>query len=886
MRHKNILLLVLIESLLLFCCGMAINHSVLIKAQDVNQESKLTFNQPNKVVAAPNKLTNSLVRTTNAVQVKDYKSNAVLGQIELGNAGIVPITSLASALFDAQVSTIGQIQLNGVEYYLVPSDGHSLNPVIPDNSTWFWGTSANNASDYATFITNNATGLANGTIYLRAVLACAVQFKDINTGEVLKSIDLRNYNNNLFQPLNNFFKSIYVSSQAQIGIINSAGERNNYTIVPEDGTSTNPLLSTGQWFKGVSLTNSATLLDLLANYGSQLKNGTVYLQIKPTVEQDDLSAPFSEKKLDFNQNYDWELKASLNSGLGAINDIAFCFDVTGSVSSYIGNFADALGGDSSNTNPGFIEYLRSTGGVNNRYGVTNFGDYYADTPRTGWFFKNDYLVKNNKLGDGSGFYPADTPEQLQDVKNDMRNYVQNVWGGDSPEDSIYAAMRTMDEFKWRRDAKRILVVFTDISSKTRNYITVGGYPVTLAGMEGLAASKGIRLVWLGSSATYDNTNVDAGDRAAGVETITNIQTHVNYNYNSPIKYNAVSNDVNGFKNLLLDTVILLTKNKKYKYTYRVDSPVYVSDGAPSHDIKNITVTPSASTVVTGTDTPSATSDGPYFQLDNYEANHFNGQFNVHATTVANPARLNDKTKVVIHYYRDGVENVNAKQTLYLGPYPNVNSRTSLRAVPNFDFGTNLISQNYSFNMSNEISPIATQGKELALTIENDQNPSASGSVGDFLKTGVAAKPVKRGVVITDGSLDLDTGWQLETSLNNLKTNSGQAVNDQQVKVKINHPLLQGITDLGQTPSNSSFNIGCKPTIYSSEIINNGPAAIIANSFNESDPNNTAVGSWFINFENANSAQLIFPLRVLDNLGASRNLSVKGTLTWTLLSKTP
>ena len=159
-------------------------------------------------------------------------------------------------------------------------------------------------------------------------------------------------------------------------------------------------------------------------------------------------------------------------------------------------------------------------------------------------------------------------------------------------------------------------------------------------------------------------------------------------------------------------------------------------------------------------------------------------------------------------------------------------------------------------------------------------------MGDFLKTGVAAKPVKRGVVITDGSLNLDTGWQLETSLNNLKTNSGQAVNDQQVKVKINHPLVQGITDLGETPSDSSFNIGCKPTIYSSEIINNGPAAIIANSFNESDPSNTAVGSWFINFENANSAQLIFPLRVLDNLRASRNLLVKGTLTWTLLSKTP
>ena len=884
MKPKKILLLILIESLLLFCCGMVINHSVFTKASDVNLKSKLAFNQPNKVFAAPNNLTNSLVRATNAVQVKDYKSNAVLGQIELGNAGIVPITSLASALFNAQVSTIGQVQLNGVEYYLVPSDGHSLNPVIPDDSTWFWGTSANNASDYATFIANNAAGLANGTIYLRAVLACEVQFKDINTGDVLKSINLRNYNNNLFQPLNNFFKSIYVSSKAQVGILNSTGERVNYTIIPEDGTSTNPLLSTGTWFKGVPLTNSATLLDLLANYGSQIKNSTVYLQVVPTEEQDDLNAPFSEKQLDFNQNYDWELSASLNSGIGTINDIAFCFDTTGSVAGYIRNFADALGGsDSSGTDPGFIEYLRSTGGVNNRYGVTNFGDYYADGT-TGWFFKNNYLVQKNILGDGSGFYPADTTEQLQNVKDNIRNYVQ-TGGGDSPEDSIYAAMRTMDEFKWRSNAKRILVVFTDDSSKTRSNISVGGYPVTLAGMQSLAASKDIRLVWLGAYSSYNSTSISEGS-PVGVETMTNIQTHVNYNYNSSIKYNAATNNVAGFKKLLLDTVILLTKNKKYKYTYHVDPPVYVSDGAPSNDIRNITVTPSASTVVTGTDTPSATSDGPYFQLDNYETDHFSGQFNVHATTVATPARLNDKTKVVIHYYRDGVENVNAKQTLYLGPYPNVNSRTSLRAVPNFDFGTNLISQNDSFSMSNEISPIATQGKELALTIENDQSPSASGSVGDFLKTGVAAKPVKRGVVITDGSLNLDTGWQLETSLNNLKTNSGQAVNDQQVKVKINHPLVQGITDLGETPSDSSFNIGCKPTIYSSEIINNGPAAIIANSFNESDPNNTAVGSWFINFENANSAQLIFPLRVLDNLRASRNLLVKGTLTWTLLSKTP
>ncbi|MGL5886209.1 MAG: hypothetical protein ACRCY2_09335, partial [Bombilactobacillus sp.] len=147
-------------------------------------------------------------------------------------------------------------------------------------------------------------------------------------------------------------------------------------------------------------------------------------------------------------------------------------------------------------------------------------------------------------------------------------------------------------------------------------------------------------------------------------------------------------------------------------------------------------------------------------------------------------------------------------------------------------------------------------------------------------------PIKRGVVLTDGVLDQETSWQLETSFNNLRTNFGQAVNDQRVKIKLDQPQVQGITDLGQTRQNSSFNVGSKPTTFTSEVINNGPAVIVAYSFNISDPASNAVGSWFINFENAKSAQLIFPHEVLNGLNSGGNLLVKGTLTWTLLNKTP
>lgn len=862
-----------------YCLSCFIFLVGLIKFGINGRGFNLDFTRIQPVAASP------AVKSTTSVQVKDYKNGNVLGRLVLGNAGELPITSLASALFNAQVSNIGQIQINGSEYYLVPSDGHSLNPLLPDTGTWFWGSSANNAINYETFVTNNASGLANGSIYLRAVLVAEIQFKDINSNTIIKSMDLRNYeNNSLYQPLNNFFRSILVSPTACLSINNSTGEKKSYTIVPEDGTATNPLLTSGIWFKNTNLTNGATLLDLLANYGSQIKNGTVYLQVNLTKEEDNIVTPFIEKKLDYGKTYDWNAVASLNSGLGETNDIAFCFDVTGSVAPFIQNFADALGGTGSTSDPGFIDYLKSSGGTSNRYGVTNFGDYYADRA-TGWFFKNDYLVNRNILGDGSGFYFAENDEQLNNVKNNIRNYRRNIIGGDYPEDSIYAAMRTISEFKWRDTAKRVLVLFTDTSSKTRRYLTVDGYPITLAGLDGLVASKNIRLIWLGAFKSNNSTSI-SDQPNTGVETLTNIQTHVNYNYNSTIQYNAKNDTLPAYKELLMNTVLLMNGDKRYKYTYHVDQPVYLSDGSPSSDISTIRVTPSTDTELTGMDSPSSTSDGAYFNLTNIKASQLNGKFNVHLTTVANPARYNDKTMVVIHYYRDGVEDLAAKQTLFLGPVPDVNRRTSLRAVPNFDFGVNLIGDKETFVMSNAVSSPESQGRQLALTPVNDQNSTIAGSVGDFLQTGVATSPIKRGVVLTDGVLDQETSWQLETSFNNLRTNFGQAVNDQRVKIKLDQPQVQGITDLGQTRQNSSFNVGSKPTTFTSEVINNGPAVIVAYSFNISDPASNAVGSWFINFENAKSAQLIFPHEVLNGLNSGGNLLVKGTLTWTLLNKTP
>lgn len=855
--------------------------------QDVSNYSQINRNSESGVNIANNGTfgSNSLIRATSStVQIRNYLTGTYLGSLSMGPDGVIPTTSISTALFNAKVSNIGLVTIGGNDYYIVASDGHSVNPLLPDSGTWFWGSTATSGSDYNTFVTTNATGLANGSIFLRAIPAVKIKIKNQVSGEFISTIDLRNSDDNLYSQLNQVFNSVGVGSTGVIGLERVSGERDNYTMVAADGTSTNPLLPTGRWIVGSSLTNSATLLDLLANHGEEMKAGTVYLQVKISRDEGGFLAPFSEKTLDFGQDYNWEMKASLNSGLGVKNDIAFVFDTTGSVAGYIANFADALGGDG--VTDGFVDKLVRTGGTDNRYAVANFGDYQADGATT-WFFKNYYLTERLSppiLGDGSGLYSADTPTELENVKKNMSRY-RSTSGGDTPEDSIYATMRMMDEIRWRPNTKRILVLLTDTSSKTRPTITVGGYPVSLAGMQGLAASKGIKLIWLGTGYSNDET-MTSGNDGQPVSTLTSIQTAVNYNFMS-INYRAAStNSFNDYTKLLNDTVLLLNGDKSYKYTYKIDRPVYVSDGAPSTDISSLTITPSASTTIKGTESPNSTSDGVYFNLDNVDATHLNGAFNVHATTVANPLRSGDKTKVVIHYYRNGIEQNEAKQTLYLGPVPPKPKRTTLRAIPNFDFGLNNVSSTEVYNLAKNVIESGSAGTQLDPDYNADTISSSPGSIQTFLNTGMPATPTKRAIVLTDGQFDKATGWQVEAQLTDLQTDTGQRINDPRVKIKLNSNEVAGITDLGSTQTSSIFASGSMPSVFQPELVNGASSSVVMNSHSVTDSSDNAVGSWMLKYNSMDSAQLTFPNSIFKKIPAGRNVKIKGTIVWTLLSRTP
>ena len=48
----------------------------------------------------------------------------------------------------------------------------------------------------------------------------------------------------------------------------------------------------------------------------------------------------------------------------------------------------------------------------------------------------------------------------------------------------------------------------------------------------------------------------------------------------------------------------------------------------------------------------------------------------------------------------------------------------------------------------------------------------------------------------------------------------------------------------------------------------------------------AIGSWNLNFNEADSAQLIFPKRNLALIPSHGDITITGTLIWTLMTRTP
>ena len=315
----------------------------------------------------------------------------------------------------------------------------------------------------------------------------------------------------------------------------------------------------------------------------------------------DIDIPFSTYNLAKGETMDWEVPLRY-SALKPNLDVVYVLDTTGSMA-YISMLL-------ANTLASFTEQLVLAGAVDIQFGVAYFGDSDTDNP---WF--------GFDLALGSHSYAA--------VQNALINLHQTD-GGDSPEDALWAYMRAIDETSWRSDADHIVVLVTDNPSKTRSDRTVGGYPVTVAGMGSITAAADIKAAILPYGLSYNSTAFP------NTTTISNMATAAGVTI-----YPWTSETV--LMNALVSAVIPPTASMgSYNVEARVESITYSSDNAASYDV-SVSVVPS-SFVINAGETKS---------------------FYLTATGSLSPARLGDMTVAEIGFYVDGVRIATTTTTQYL-----------------------------------------------------------------------------------------------------------------------------------------------------------------------------------------------------------------------------
>lgn len=162
------------------------------------------------------------------------------------------------------------------------------------------------------------------------------------------------------------------------------------------------------------------------------------------------------------------------------------------------------------------------------------------------------------------------------------------------------------------------------------------------------------------------------------------------------KVYRVTDDKNLVDSLTQSVVNPTGDTQSHIYESKVEV-LYVSDGSQSSDLR-VTVTPSQ------------------FVLKSGEI----GQFNIAVTSVSEDKikRINDTTKVIIHYYVDGVEDISKQQTVFFAPQESI-----LEPVISVPTETTLSEQqNMKF-----VPTVATVNQEIE-TINNDASVQINSTI--------------------------------------------------------------------------------------------------------------------------------------------------------------
>ena len=298
-------------------------------------------------------------------------------------------------------------------------------------------------------------------------------------------------------------------------------------------------------------------------------------------------------------SHNWSVPVTYNL-VKETMDIVYVIDTTGSMTSQLWTVAEALSA--------FTSDLYSLGASNIYFGVAFYGDFdYDDYPSLNlyWFGITLPMEKH----------------ELTTVQ-DAITFLTTTGGGDTPEDTVWAYMRTIAETNWREGSQRVIVLITDAPTKERPSEEVDGFPVTVDGAAAITDKYGIDLV-LASYGNYtyldgSNSNPDFIGAMGVTEYRWTNQTQLE---------SALHQAITPPAGLIVD----------FAYEARVISTTYLSDGTSSSDV--------------------SISISPAFILSESETEHFDFV----ATAAAIPNRYNDTTIVEIGFFIDGERYLPATQ---------------------------------------------------------------------------------------------------------------------------------------------------------------------------------------------------------------------------------
>jgi len=181
--------------------------------------------------------------------------------------------------------------------------------------------------------------------------------------------------------------------------------------------------------------------------------------------------PFHTHSIELGETFAWDVSLANFSPYPKV-DIMYVVDTTGSMGSILPHVSGALSR--------FTADLVAAGAQDLQFGTAYYGDWDFDRlgidarPMGGGGPGEDWFGITLELGNHA----------VPVVQHAIRN-LPLTWGGDAPEDPLWAYMRTIHETNWRADAQRVVILITDQPTKIRGHESVGGFPVTFSGASGI-----------------------------------------------------------------------------------------------------------------------------------------------------------------------------------------------------------------------------------------------------------------------------------------------------------------------------------------------------------------------------------------------------------------